>query len=73
MALTAVIAPLKLRPLWHWYFIYTVAAAALWIVFTFASILFWPEPGIGVCLLGFLSWIIGTIIYVQRILARLGK
>ena len=70
LALTAFIVPLKMRPRWVWYFIYTFAAGILWLAFSMAATIWWPEPGIGTLIIGFLSWIVGSVIYARRIMKR---
>jgi hypothetical protein len=67
MITTIAIAPLKLQALWRRYFTYTLLAAIVWFGFCILEMIWWPEPGIGVWFLGFLSWIIGSAILVSRI------
>ena len=70
MIATAFVAPLKVPGRWIWYFVYTGVSGITWFVFAVATMFWWPEPGFGVILLGFLSWLIGTAVFIATLKAR---
>jgi hypothetical protein len=67
IATTSYFAPSKMRPRWAWYIAYTISAVIVWLAFQVFSSAWWPEPGIAGFMLGFLCWVIGTWIYIDRI------
>ena len=64
MIATAFVAPLKMPGRWNWYFAYTGVSGIIWFVFAVVTMFWWPEPGMGVIMLGLLSWIIGTFVFI---------
>jgi hypothetical protein len=70
MIATAFVVPLKLPSRRKWYFVYTGVSGITWFVFAVVAMFWWPEPGIGVILLGFLSWLLGTVVFIAAHKAR---
>jgi hypothetical protein len=69
---TAFVLPLTLRPRWIAYSLYTLGTAVVWLVYSVLMLFCdgWlgkDMPGIGYLLIGFLSWCLGSAIYVQKI------
>jgi hypothetical protein len=71
MVLTAWIVPRKMPLHWGCYIVYTVAAIVVWLGFLIFTSPWWPEPGIGIAMLGFVCWLVGTSLYIPRIKNRL--
>jgi hypothetical protein len=72
---TGFIAPRKLRPSFLNWFVYTVAAAILWLAYAIGAMLFDSKtgqdvPGIGYILPGFLGWILGSWTFYSRALRK---
>jgi hypothetical protein len=70
MIATALVAPLKMPRRWSWYFVYTGASGIAWLAFAVVAMLWRTEPGMGVILLGFLSWTFGTLVFIASGRAR---
>ncbi len=72
---TAFVVPLKLRARWVAYLLYTLGAIAVWLCYIIAmmfvdSALGNDVPGFGYAILGFISWVVGSAIFVSRILRK---
>src|SRR5438034_3619544 len=70
-AVTALVAPMVLRPRLLRYLAYCVIAAVAWLAYAVAAMLFDSKakidvPGIGYLLVGFISWLIASIIFGVR-------
>ncbi|HEY3852845.1 MAG TPA: hypothetical protein VGO67_00465 [Verrucomicrobiae bacterium] len=66
MISTAFVAPLKMKHCWNRYAIYTAITGFTWFFFGVTAMFWWPEPGIGVFILGLISWIFGTFIFLLK-------
>src|SRR5258708_5275433 len=72
---TAFVGPLRLRPHWVAYALYTLSAIVVWFLYAIAMMfadaaLGNDVPGFGYVALGFISWVVGSVIFVSRILRK---
>lgn len=72
LACTAFVGPFVLRARWLGYLLYTVVAGLLWFAYTIAAMFFDSKvgndvPGAGYLFLGFVAWLVGSVIYIMRI------
>jgi hypothetical protein len=68
---TALVVPIVLRPRILRYFAYCAIAAVAWLAYAVAAMLFDSTakidvPGIGYLLVGFVAWLIGSVIFAVR-------
>jgi hypothetical protein len=55
LMISTIIAPIRLQAVWRRYIVYTLVTGVVWFIFCIVAMFWWPEPGIGVLLLGFIS------------------
>jgi len=72
LAATMLLGPLFLRPRWIAYLLYTGAVGILWFAYAVVAMFFNSKaghdvPGIGYLVIGFIGWIIGSVIFLFRI------
>jgi hypothetical protein len=71
VAMTAIIVPMRMDRRASQYLIYTVFTAVLWIAYALVAMQYFLTHGIdviafGYIALGFLMWVVGTIVYTVR-------